>query len=127
MVILSMFVVKLLQRSPSLTALLTLQKAFSSQMSWSSTTHHVHNQADVIFGLGGHENHWLRKEARELSIRHGMAELPTFQEITGKEAEQRYALFCQDHEHQATVSEHQRRARDGVQIALLGSSEKYQH
>ena len=127
MVILSMVLGKLLQRSPSLTALLTLQKAFPSQMSWSSTTHHVHNQADVILGLGGHENHWLRIEAQELSIRNGIAEFPTFQEIRGMETEQRYALFCQDHEHQATVSEHQRRARDGVQIALLESSEKYQH
>ena len=78
MVILSMVVGKLLQRSPSLTALLTLQKAFSSQMSWSSTRHHVHNQADVIFGLGGREDHWLRIEAQELSMRHGLMSFPLF-------------------------------------------------
>ena len=73
-----MVVEKLPQRCPSLTALLMLLKAFSSQKSWSSTTHYVHNQADVVFGLGGPENHWLRIEAQELSMRHGLLSFPLF-------------------------------------------------
>ena len=122
-----MVVEKLRQRCPSHTALLMLLNAFSGQMSSSSTTHHVHNQ-----GRRGIRTWRSRRSlAQDWSSRDEHAawstEFPTFQEIREVEAEHRYAFFYQDQKYQVAVREHPRRARDGVQMAILGSSEKYQH
>ena len=104
-----------------------LLKAFSSQMSWSSTTHDVHNQADVVFGHGGRENHWLRIEAQELSMRHGLMSFPLFKKSEKWKLNIGMHSSTKVMKYQAAVREHPRRARDGVQIAILESSEKYPH
>ena len=77
---------------------------------------------DSVLGPGGYENIVVRKEAQESSAQTRISEKVARGELHTLERNVCYALLDQNQQFQATVREHQRRARDAAHQPVQESS-----